>query len=79
VIVRTTDTLQRNVEQNAADGHPGTLFAVFAREPVPVQRRIAATVVGSGWTLLEVRADPPTLEDLFVRLVAPAERAAAAS
>jgi len=67
------------VAQAAADGQPGTLFAVFAREPVPVQRRIAATVVGSGWTLLEVRADPPTLEDLFVRLVAPAERAAAAS
>jgi ABC-2 type transport system ATP-binding protein len=67
------------VEQVAAEGQPGVLFAVFAREPVPVQRRIAATVVGSGWTLLEVRADPPTLEDLFVRLVAPAERAAAAS
>ena len=67
------------VEQNAADGHPGTLFAVFAREPVPVQRRIAATVVGSGWTLLEVRADPPTLEDLFVRLVAPTEREVAAA
>ena len=66
------------VEQVAAEGQPGTLFAVFARDPVPVQRRIAATVVGRGWTLLEVRADPPTLEDLFVRLVTPADREAAA-
>ena len=67
------------VAQSAEDGQPGTLFAVFARDPAPVQRRIAATVVGSGWTLLEVRADPPTLEDLFVRLVAPAEREIAAA
>jgi ABC-2 type transport system ATP-binding protein len=62
-----------------AEGPPGTLFAVFAHDPLPVQRRIAATVVGRGWTLLEVRSDPPTLEDLFVRLVAPAEREAAAA
>jgi ABC-2 type transport system ATP-binding protein len=67
------------VEENATESPPGTLFAVFARDPLPVQRRIAATVVGRGWTLLEVRSDPPTLEDLFVRLVAPAERQAAAA
>ena len=40
---------------------------------------LPATVVGRGWTLLEVRSDPPTLEDLFVRLVAPAERQAGAA
>jgi ABC-2 type transport system ATP-binding protein len=67
------------VEESATEGPPGTLFAVFARDPLPVQRRIAAAVVGRGWTLLEVRSDPPTLEDLFVRLVAPTERGAAAA
>ena len=67
------------VEQSAAESQPGILFAVFASDPVPVQRQIAATVVGRGWNLLEVRADPPTLEDLFVRLVGPADREAAAA
>ena len=28
-----------------------------------------AAMVAHGWTLLEVRANPPTLEDLFVRLI----------
>jgi len=37
----------------------------------PVQRQIGPAVVGRGWTLLEVRAEAPTLEDLFVRLVRP--------
>jgi len=30
--------------------------------------------VARGWTLLEVRASPPTLEDLFVHLVGSADR-----
>jgi hypothetical protein len=30
---------------------------------------LAAAIVQRGWTLLEVRADTPTLEELFVRLV----------
>lgn len=33
------------------------------------RRALAATVVGNGWGLLEVRPLPMTLEDLFVRLV----------
>jgi ABC-2 type transport system ATP-binding protein len=67
------------VEARPADGQAGTMFAVYTRDPDAVQRRLAAAIVARGWTLLEVRASPPTLEDLFVRLVAPAERAAAAA
>ncbi len=33
------------------------------------ERRLAAMAVAAGWTLLEVQVKPPTLEDLFVRLV----------
>lgn len=33
------------------------------------RRELAATIVGRGWGLLEVRPLPMTLEDLFVRLV----------
>jgi ABC-2 type transport system ATP-binding protein len=57
------------VEPSPPDGQPGTRFVVRAPEPDAVQRRLAAAVVAAGWTLLEVRADPPTLEDLFVRAV----------
>ena len=57
------------VEPLLDDGQPGT-FAVVAPDPEPVQRALAAAVVARGWTLLEVRATTPTLEDLFVRLVA---------
>jgi hypothetical protein len=46
-------------------------FAVGTHEPEPVQRVLAATIVGRGWVLLEVRVEPVTLEDLFVRAVAP--------
>jgi cystathionine beta-lyase len=35
----------------------------------PVQRVLAAAVVERGWTLLEMQADAPTLEELFVRVV----------
>jgi len=34
-----------------------------------MRRELAATVVASGWGLLEIRALPMSLEDLFVRLV----------
>jgi hypothetical protein len=34
-----------------------------------VQRAVGTVVVGGGWTLLEVRPQTPTLEDLFMRLV----------
>ena len=47
----------------------GQTFLVLARDPEPIQRQLAATIVGRGWTLLEVHASAPTLEDLFVRLV----------
>jgi ABC-2 type transport system ATP-binding protein len=57
------------VERGDPDGRPGATFAVLAPDPEPVQRAVAGTVVARGWTLLEVRATTPTLEDLFVRLV----------
>ena len=59
-----------HVEPASADAGAGTAFVVRAPEPEPVQRQLASLVVARGWTLLEMRADPPTLEDLFVRLVA---------
>jgi ABC-2 type transport system ATP-binding protein len=67
------------VDRVAPDGHPGSAFAIVVSDPEPVQRRLAAEVVGRGWTLLEVHTETPTLEDLFVRVVAPAEREAAAA
>src|SRR2546426_10279467 len=67
------------VEAMPDDGQTGLLFAVFAPDPEPVQRALGAAVVARGWTLLEVAVSVPSLEDLFVRLVAPAgERAEAA-
>jgi ABC-2 type transport system ATP-binding protein len=62
------------VERRPADGQPGTPFVVRVHDPEPVQRVLGAAVVGRGWTLLEVRVETVTLEDLFVRLVGP-ERA----
>jgi len=59
------------VEPGAPDGQPGTLFVVRAADPPGVQRRLAGAIVTAGWTVLEVRASPPTLEDLFVHLVGP--------
>jgi ABC-2 type transport system ATP-binding protein len=61
------------VEPGASDGRAGEVYVLRAAEPEAVQRQLAPLVVGRGWTLLEVRADAPTLEDLFVRLVAPSE------
>jgi ABC-2 type transport system ATP-binding protein len=51
------------------DGEAGHRFVVRAKEAEPVQRAVAGLVVGRGWTLLEVRTETPTLEDLFVRAV----------
>src|SRR5207253_1296482 len=48
------------VERGAADGQSGVSFVVLASDPEPVQRRLAAAIVAGGWTLLEVRAKPPT-------------------
>jgi len=60
------------VEPRAADGAAGVPFVVRAHDPEAVQRRIAAAIVGAGWTLLEVRPGPVALEDLFVGLLGPA-------
>jgi len=51
------------------DGEPGVAFAVLAPAIDPARRAVAGAVVGAGWTLLELRVTPPSLEDLFVRLV----------
>jgi len=59
------------VERGEADGQSGVPFVVLASDPEPAQRRLAAAIVAGGWTLLEVQVRPPTLEDLFVRLVGP--------
>jgi ABC-2 type transport system ATP-binding protein len=48
---------------------PGTTFRIAAQDLEPVQRAIGGAVVPRGWTLLEVRVEMPTLEDLFMRLV----------
>jgi ABC-2 type transport system ATP-binding protein len=66
----------QRVDVGRPDDGDGTAFAVLAADVAPVQRALAAAVVARGWTLLEVRATMPTLEELFVRLVAgAAERA----
>ena len=58
-----------DVEDVAADGRRGSAYRLTVPDPEPVQRALAETVVREGWTLLEVRTDTPTLEELFVRLV----------
>jgi hypothetical protein len=60
------------VEPAADDGQLGVGFVLLVPDPAPVQRHLGAAVIGRGWTLLEMRTDLPTLEDLFVRLVRPA-------
>ncbi|TMA47621.1 MAG: ABC transporter ATP-binding protein [Deltaproteobacteria bacterium] len=59
------------VEAMPPDALPGARFVLLGPSLGPVQRQIGPAVVGRGWTLLEVRAETPTLEDLFVRLVRP--------
>jgi ABC-2 type transport system ATP-binding protein len=66
------------VERRAAAG-PGEAYAVFASDVAPVQRALGAAVVARGWTLLEIHAAPPSLEDLFVQLVAAPRDAVAAA
>jgi len=73
---RTTATLRAlpgvtHVEALPPDGQPGIGFTVQAPALAPVQRALAAALVGEGLVLLEVRVTAPTLEDLFVRLVTP--------
>jgi gliding motility-associated transport system ATP-binding protein len=52
----------------AASG-AGVVLRISADDTAPVQRAIGGVVVPRGWALLEVRAETPTLEDLFMRLV----------
>jgi ABC-2 type transport system ATP-binding protein len=60
------------VELGEARGRAGEAhdFIAHASAGEPVRRAIAATVVGHGWGLVEVRPVAMSLEDLFVRLVA---------
>ncbi len=51
------------------DGQGGVRIVLRTRSPVPVQRAVGGAVLERGWTLVELRAESPTLEDLFVRAV----------
>jgi ABC-2 type transport system ATP-binding protein len=66
------------VEQLREGGQPGG-YALFAADVAPVQRALGPAVVARGWTLLEVHATTPSLEDLFVQLVTPGGGAAEAA
>jgi ABC-2 type transport system ATP-binding protein len=57
------------VEPGPASEGPGLVYVVRAGNAREVQARLAALAVERSWTLLEIRAEEPTLEDLFVRLV----------
>jgi gliding motility-associated transport system ATP-binding protein len=58
-----------SVEPEPPDGRPGTCWRVVAPVVEPVQRALVPVVVSRGWTLLEMQAVRPTLEDLFVRVI----------
>jgi ABC-2 type transport system ATP-binding protein len=57
-----------SVEGRDPGGRQG-VFVLRTADPERVQRQVASVVVGRGWTLLEIRVEAPTLEDLFVELV----------
>jgi ABC-2 type transport system ATP-binding protein len=59
----------RSVEAGPVSDGAGLVFVVEAASPREVQARLAGLAVERGWTLLEIRFEEPTLEDLFVRLV----------
>jgi len=58
-----------SVEAGPASEGAGGIFVVRAASPREVQAQLAGLAVERGWTLLEIRLEEPTLEDLFVRLV----------
>ena len=66
-------------EELPASGQPGGGYALYAADVAPVQRALGPAVVARGWTLLEVHATTPSLEDLFVQLVTPGGGAAEAA
>jgi ABC-2 type transport system ATP-binding protein len=57
------------IEVPDGGGGRGRVLRLVVRDPEPVQRALAALVVEQGWTLLEVRTETPSLEELFVRVV----------
>jgi ABC-2 type transport system ATP-binding protein len=57
------------VEPLDGGGRAGVAFRVRSARLDAVQRVLAAAIVGHGWTLLEMRVEEPTLEELFMRLV----------
>jgi len=57
-----------SVERRDGTQHGG-VFVLHTAEPERVQRQVAGVVVGQGWALLEMHAETPSLEDLFVELV----------
>jgi ABC-2 type transport system ATP-binding protein len=69
--VRTTLTELAGVDDVAprTESGPGQVFHLTTGDPEAVQRVLARTVVGRGWTLLELRRESPTLEELFMHLV----------
>ena len=59
-----------HVEVTNGAGHAGVCeFAARSDAGEPARKAIAATVIGHGWGLIEVRPLALSLEDLFVRLV----------
>lgn len=62
------------VEALPPDDGAGQRFAVYGAPPEAIQRGVAPLAVARGWALLELQATPPTLEDLFVRLVVGGQR-----
>ena len=59
----------RAVERLADGSGPAVGFRLASAAPDASQRAVAAAVVARGWTLLELRSEAPTLEELFMRLV----------
>lgn len=59
------------VEAVGSEG-AGRAYRVTSPTPDVPQRAIARAVTAEGWTLLELSVVPPSLEDLFVRVVAQA-------
>lgn len=69
-ILRTLRALADIEDVREEPSTDGTITVVLrSARGDEARRTVAATVVGAGWGLLEVRPLPMTLEDLFVRLV----------
>jgi ABC-2 type transport system ATP-binding protein len=62
------------VEPRPDGGQPGNAWDVATSDPERTRGAVAGAVVARGWTLLELHAVTPTLEDLFVRVLDTAAR-----